>query len=449
MRKFAYGLLALIFLLIAVYAVWVQFPRIENPQLVETIYKDTDARFEALQVGADDPEKNGFLNPALLPYWGRMEIEQDPNATSRATIEAWNNYSSPSQGASIDHKLLQSESDQSYLAALENMKKLGSEFYAATDKPLFFPPNFTLDFNATVPNYIALRSSAHAMVGLAAAHTVEGDHKKATECLVAPLRLGRRLQGQGVLISDMIGIAIQNIATDGMFGLLDINSDLPAEQWKMVAQSLLDEAPPKDLLQHSLEGEMTAVRNTLKLYKQGHKQEEILQVDLLPGYLDREARIYVNVMTDSIAQLKETGSATLPPVHTNPSTSDWISGKTGTLVQLIVPNYSRAADNIQRTRDLVLAAATAYGVAAYRAQEGELPKEISELKKAGIPLTDDAEFLAGVEWDVDSGILKMKTKSLPGEVPPVVGEYWENTWVKADKEFLTFIFGPTKSASTP
>jgi hypothetical protein len=446
MKKFIYGILALVLLVAAVYTVWVQFPKIKNPQLAQAIYKDATARHEALLADAEDPAKNGYLNPAFLPYWGRKGTEQDPNAHSAQTMKAWSTYSSSSQGVAIDHEKLQAEEDKNYLAALEHMKKLSPELIHASGRPIFFAPNSTLDFGSMVPNLINIRASAQAMTGLAAAYTAEGDLPNAVECLLAPLRIGHKLQGQGALISDMIGIALQALATDGMFGLLDINGDMPADQWKHLAQSLLDEAPRKDLLAIALEGEMTMARNTLELYRQGTYQGDMEQMDLLPGFLSREERIYVNTMTDCISQVKNGGSLTMPSYLTNASTYDWVSGKTGVLVQIMFPNFTRAGQQADLSRHTILAAATAYGIAAYRATEGELPNELSQLTQAGIPLTDDAKFLSGVDWKVtgDSATLKIKILDSGSSLTWASGQFWENPWLQSDNEFAIFLFKPTQ-----
>jgi hypothetical protein len=434
-------------LVLAVYTVWVQFPKLKNPQLVESIYKDATARHEAVQASAGNPEENGYLNPTFLPYWGRRGIELDPAAQSVRDLEAWKVYSSEYQGVAIDHRQLQADGDGNYLKALKQMKLLAPELIKATGKPIFSPPNSTLDFGNAIPNYIALRASAQLMSGLAAAYVAEGDLPKAGECLLTAARLGRKLHGQGPLISHMIGVAVQSIGSNGFLALVDINDDVSAEQWKELAQALLDEVPPEDMLAKAIECEMTGARNTLEMHRQGTQSlDELRGLDLLPGLLSREERIYVNSMTDCLSQIRSGGNLTMPSYYANPTTYDWISGKTSFMADRLVPNYTRASQIVDINRQKYQALATAYGVAAYRAQKGEFPNELSQLSTVGIPLTDDPEFLNRVEWKMtpDAATLKVRIQSPSSTINWQPENFWEHPWLQCDDEFATFLFEPTE-----
>jgi hypothetical protein len=294
-KSFIIALILLVLLPVALYFAWLQFPAARNTGLVSEAYAVTNERIAALNAHADDPEKNGFLNPTFVPYWGRDGQEYQAGSPTEKAIKAWNDhYSTPGTGEKIDHLALQEGSDQEYSAALSGMEALAPELRRAMNKPLFFPPNSKLTADATVPNFIAARACAQAMVGLAEAEVAQGKSEQAARDLVSVIHYGGLFNAQGTLIGDMIGVAIQAIGADGFFGLININNDFTADTWKRLTQTILESTPPKDTVLRAMQGEMLFCHNTIEQLAENPaavgEAGGPMGLAALPGFLEREER---------------------------------------------------------------------------------------------------------------------------------------------------------------
>ena len=452
MRKsFIIGLLAVIALPIVLYGVWLQFPAARNQEIVSEAYAVTNERLAELNLRAEDPEINGFLNPTFSPYWGRKDQEYQQSSPTETTVKAWNdNYSTPGTGLKIDHPALQAESDPKYLEALSGMEALAPELRAAMNKPVFFPPKFKLTADAMVPNLIAARACAQAMVGLAEAQVAQGKKEQAARDLVSVIHYGGLFNAQGTLISDMIGVAIQAIGADGFFGLIDINNDFPADSWKSLTQTILESIPPKDTILRAMQGEMLFCHNTLVQISEN--PGSLVELDgmsgltAIPGFLGREERIYNNTMTDLVLAVKKDGRVSFGSDLTEPTTTDYLTGRSGIIARIMIANYERADKQCRINRNRIMATATATGIAAYRAQEGQLPESLAQLSEAGIPVIEDSDALGAMEYNVtgDKATLKVRVQDAGSDIPLFYATDWEHPWMTGDNEFIVFTYGPVQ-----
>jgi len=182
----------------------------------------------------------------------------------------------------------------------------------------------------------------------------------------------------------------------------------------------------------------------MKLYRQGkYDAPDFEQLKYFPGMTGREERIYVNTMTGLLKQASSPNAGgRISPSNQKPTVYDWLSGKAGFLFQSMTPNFQRAGEQIRLYRNSALAAATAYGIAAFRAREGRLPSQLDEIQKTGIAMTDDSEFFALVKYELsDQGaILKVKVSDARSALFVPSGQYWENPWFETDQEFVTYRF---------
>lgn len=450
MRKsFIIALLAIFLIPILLYGVWLQFPTARNPELVSEAYAVTNERIADLNMQAEDPEKNGFLNPTFVPYWGRKDQEYQESSPTEKAVKAWNDhYSTPGKGEKIDHRSLQDAKDKDYLEALSGMEALAPELRTAINKPVFFPPKFELTADAMIPNLIAARACAQAMVGLAEAQVAQGKNEQAARDLVSVIHYGGLFNAQGTLIGDMIGVAIQAIGADGFFGLIDINFDFPANTWKSMTQTILKSTPPKDTVLRAMQGEMLFCHNTIEQISENPGAVGELGglpgLATLPGFLEREERIYNNTMTDLILAVKADRRVSFGSDLTEPTTTDYITGRTGLIAQILIANYERADKQCRINRNRLTALATATGIAAYRAQEGRLPESLAQLSESGIPVVDEGEVLGAMEYKVtgEDATLKVRVQEAGSDIPLSYANDWEHPWMTGDNEFIVFNFGP-------
>ena len=449
-KKFVLSLFGVFAALAVLYGIWWLFPQERNAEVVTDAYRVTNEWLEKSHTLAEDPGKNGFINPTFLPYWGRKGIEHKEDSEAGEIVVAWQNYSTPSADNTVDHKALLEQKDEGYTKALDGMKKVAPDLREAMDKSLFAPPKYELKADAVIPNLIAARACAQAMVGLAESEVAQGEVEQAAEDLVSVVSFGAGLIGQCGFLTDMVGVGIEDIGVNGFNGLIDINSNLPADTWKSLSQKMLNCEPPKEMILRAMQSEMLFCHNSIEYFKENPDwiSEEIKYspVAALPGFFSREERIYNNVMSDLILQYQSKGTLDLPKELLEPSNTDWFTGRTGSLTVLMVQDFSRSKGRLEVSRRRLIATSTAAGISAYRAQEGKLPETLAQLPEAGIPLTDDKEWLSTMEYEArgDSATLKVRIQDSPAQLFPSVRGDWEHPWLETTDEHLTYSFGPVK-----
>ena len=206
---------------------------------------------------------------------------------------------------------------------------------------------------------------------------------------------------------------------------------------------MLESAPPEDAIVVALEGEMLFCHNSLpQLQDEPGALEEGSFLVLVPGFLSREERIYNNLMSDLVVKAKNGEDPTLPESFLNPEAADWFTGRTGVVAQILIPNSVRAGQQLQLSRKSLIAAATASGIAAYRAQEGRLPSSLDQLAQAGIPFTSDGKLIEAMEYKVDgdSATLKVRVQGPTSEIVPPSAAEWDHPWVEITNQDYLFKF---------
>lgn len=197
-----------------------------------------------------------------------------------------------------------------------------------------------------------------------------------------------------------------------------------------------------------MQGEMLFCHNTIEQVSEdpGYMEElgGLSGLASLPGFLTREERIYNNNMTDLIVALKADGRVSFSNDLIEPTTMDYISGRTGLVAQILIANFERADKQCRINRNRLTATATATGVAAFRAQEGRLPENLVQLSEAGIPVTDDSEQLQSMEYKLtgNTATLKARVQEAGSDIPLSYATDWEHPWMTGDSEFIVFNFGP-------
>lgn len=128
MKKLGLGLLGLFLLVVGFYFIWIQFPTIQNPSRLKAMERSARDRFEALQLEAQDPQRNGYLTKTFLPFWGRVGMERQKDSPIEKTVEAWKQYGTPAKGELVDHSAL--TSDGKYRAALKAFEEISPNWFA-------------------------------------------------------------------------------------------------------------------------------------------------------------------------------------------------------------------------------------------------------------------------------------------------------------------------------
>lgn len=441
---------AVIGLLVAVlvaYGVWVQFPKLNNPTLATSIYTRVTAKHSKISRDVNNPSLNGFLQPDLSLYWGRRGKAYRPGSKTESIVKTWNQYSTPANGALVDHKSLQKSQDNGYQKAQKDFEPLAAKIRSSVEKPIFFPPKNNLDAEAVIPNFIGIRAYAQALVGLSEARVAQGRIYEAADNMVVAVEFGNRTGKSGGLMAAMIGVAVQRIGLDGLTGLIDPQTPITAPQWEELSQRLLDSISPADALQNCLEWELTANYNTVQKYKAKSGSSNSLlvgKVDWLPGYLAREERILVNTMTDQIDELVRTGTVTSRPYLNTPSYYDWFSGRTGQLAQMLVSEPSRAQSHLELARVQLETLATAYAILGYKARTGEFPETLSLLRNGDQQFDLRPGAMEAMTYTVEgkSALLRRRFTQPTPNVRWLDYLEWGCPWAIADPKFFQITLGP-------
>lgn len=384
MSKAFRGFLLFFVVVLGLYGVWVQFPRVREPERLQALLSETQTSWDGVQTRAADPAQNGFLTPKFLPWWGRMDKEQVPDSDISKTISHWNQFTTMGVGELKDHLAL--AKDPEYQKALAGFEAVAPELDQAMRKPLF-AVNETpkLELYTAIPNYIAIRASAQAAVGLAEVRVSQGKAQEAAHLVASVARLGHALQGQSSLVQEMIGTAIQMIATDGYVGLLGPDSKLTWAQWNTLAEDLLASVPPTDQVKDAMQGDLYSMINTLeRLRVEGKSPDADFQLNVLPGFLAREQRIYSNLMVEILGTLDSDHKVETLAVLTHPTKMDYVTGRMGLVAEVAIPEYARSCSAAEENRSRLVGLSLVSATRAYLAKEKKLPANLEQLKAAGL-----------------------------------------------------------------
>lgn len=370
---------------------WSFYPSVKNESLVESSLKNAEKRFSEAQETAQDPEQNGYLTPKFLPFWGRKSTEAKIDTPISKTFDDWVVFSTPGAGETIDHKALQNSQDSEYLQALSAFEEIEPELTEAWSKPLFLTPEQKLSLDNEVFNFIAFRKAAQCLVGYAEAKVAQGDHREAATTLVTTVGVSRKVMCKSALIQDMIGIAVQSIGCNGIFSQVDLQQPWGPEFTEDLTARLVAAVPPKEQFQWTLEVELLLGLSSVESLQNG-KPGLLSGSERLPGALSREKRIYQNVMTESLENLKNNSRPIMPLAVRKPDWIGYLAGRTGVLVQILAPNFTRAEEHMLFNRAKVMGIATVFGIKAFQEKRGRLPQTLEELAQSGIPTVEPTDL---------------------------------------------------------
>ncbi len=144
----------------------------------------------------------------------------------------------------------------------------------------------------------------------------------------------------------------------------------------------------------TMESEMNGFLATSERIAKGEPLEGLDELDFalfqFPGFFSREVRIYSNIAVEMNDMFLSEGRYVVPEHIQNPSLSNYLTGKSGVIAIMMLPNYVRAEAQIGLIRAKVTGIALATGVIAYRADQGKLPTDFEQVRAIGIPVPEQA-----------------------------------------------------------
>ncbi len=384
MKKLLIAFALVVCALVLLYSWWVRNPAPAYPQQVQAASVAAQERFSDMAARAEDPEQNGFLEPALLRYWGTSEQAGDPGDLPRI-IEDWvDQYSDLTVP---QHLAYLEASDQAYLSRRKAFSELVPRIASAFEKPLFMAPVASqgLDMDTPIVDMLALRNVHRGLLAYANSLVAEGQLREATSYLLAALRVGEALQGYHTMMHDLVGVALQVAATRQLWGLTLNDRAWQELDWEALGPFVQEAIPPRDLLYLSMGTEMVMFRNTWTDMVSGEggvpasdDSEAVLLK--MPGLLARELRIYENYMGSVLVDLEAGGDGSTVSPLGDFRWGDFWSGRRGLLTEVMVPSLGRAYHQIVLIRTQMWGLRGAAALLDYRQKHQRWPANLEQVE---------------------------------------------------------------------
>ncbi|MCA9778814.1 MAG: hypothetical protein KC800_18930, partial [Candidatus Eremiobacteraeota bacterium] len=283
------------------YFSWVRSPASSwvDDRLAE-MNQEVEARFAGRQEHADDEVQNGFLNPTLRGYWGRVGFERQAGSEAERVVESFRDrFSSIANGRIIEHGPLQDDDIRAFRAQFE---ALLPELKVALAAPDFVIPEKEINEDSPGANLDAFRSLALALSGHCEQLMAEGKPEEALESLGLLLKLGDRLVDQEANLPTMTGGSVLSIGLQTINGVFGPEANLTPAQRRELYTLLLAHRPPEDEPgRHCLEREFYLIQKSLDT----EESRKLVPpaVRYVPGLFYREKQITRKVMSNLHGQL--------------------------------------------------------------------------------------------------------------------------------------------------
>ncbi len=256
-------------------------------------------------------------------------------------------------------------------------------------------PNFMGDVMKVLPDYkrvvLVMRPSIFYEAGL-------GQLSEALDDCLILLRFGRHLEGKGLLIEQLVGIAVEAVGYGAAFHVLQ-EPDVPAAALGRLQEALesdFDEGRCVisldgekvfwlDRIQRSFtddgEGGGRVLRQGLP-YAAGDWQDNLLGI-LVFDYPDRREAV---AMVETHFERAEEALRALPSKQQSLVAQGEQAGmpKRNLLFSLLFPAYDRVSQLAWRAKTHEAAAITTVAILRYKSQKGQYPARLEELVEAGL-----------------------------------------------------------------
>lgn len=440
MRRVAIAIFAIVTVAVLTYAVWVSKPALKDQEIVEQALVSFEKARSEDQSKASDPEVNGFLNETLQPLWGAGHQKHDDKPEVEQVVEAWNlTYSEPGTGKAIDHKNLLDSNDADYLKKRSELEKYLPVFKEALNTEEFIAPaQGPARLLEPTADLAACRTLVQALCGYGDSLVAEQKPDEAAEIYESCLNLSANLQGQGSILSEMIGVAVVRICLDSILDNFHPDTALSPEEMKQLGRAIVPAAPSEESFRLALAGEVARFSRHIQEVKNGSENVPVegstnqTALSTLPGLVEREERLYLNNSAEMLQAYDSDQDDQFLGKIQKAGFGSWLKGETSYMAAIVTPNYSRARLQVRTARKFALGAAVSYAMLACRRETGEW-LDSSALEQT---LNLEKESLASEGIAVGEGRILI---SLTADENTAMGSGPGVSWVELKDDSLEFV----------
>jgi len=399
-KKLLIGCFVLFLGLIAVYAVWVSRPPIQDRAYIEGVLAQVEERLEKER--ALTPAENGYRSERLLPYWGRENKEYQPDSQVESVVAEWQEYAHKFKGEIVPHEQLLS--NEEYRGKRDAFATQVDEIKEAFEKPFFTAvPEERPSFLTVGPNFAAFRAVAQATNSYAESLIGEDKFEEAISLYAAVLNTGKVQQKSGVLINTMIAVSIQAIALDSIRTYIPPQTPMKWEKFSALSDALLQAVAPRESFRDALQHEVARGVWYFEDVKEGKVEHPDLasemspsKLSITPGYWKREERLYWNAALELLQGVENQDLSEFNRKMENFSFTAWLQGEMGLLASIAFPSTERAYQSWVAVQKELVATALAYRLIGSREKDGSYAT-LEELKAGSPELKSALERFPGVE----------------------------------------------------
>lgn len=396
------------------YGIWVSLPRSRYAAEAQSILQRATERDRSERELAKDTANNGYLNPTLLPLWGRKDIEFKPEAEIHETLKKVQDYSDLAKGSDADLETAVRENKSDVLQPFQAFEKLYPQIQqSASAKNFLIPYEEEPSGTRLLPNLLGLRKLMQASAGYAELLTLQGKSDQALGVCGDMLTFSHQVgQQQSNLLMVSIRDALQTIAQHTAAMVLDSSKPSPAAL-RLFAQRLQETQVDPKSFDQALDTEVLA---TTAILEHPNGKSGWSYPTAFPGLIGRETRLYYNELLPRLLAHQKGETVEAPP-SSQPSTTDWLLGKK-TIAGAFIPDIPRAEFYFQMVRkrqgllhlavELRLQKATSLtALKDYKPLNGFDPTQ-ARLEKGLLhyPLTPEESSLYGGSLEIAPGMQK-------------------------------------------
>lgn len=325
---------------VVIYGIWVCFPRSRYAAEAQTVLKQATDRDKADRELANDQANNGYLNPTLLPFWGRKDIESKKDTPVRKTMDAELDYSDLREGRDTGLEGAVRVRDPQVMARFRAFEEVYPEVRkAARAKKFLVPWTDEVSSKRLIPNLLAFRMVTHAGAGYAEYLALQGKGDEALAVAGDMLAFAQQVRSQqGGLIMLMISTAMQQIAQQASAMVLESSHPSP-EALRQFAKTLEQTQLSKASFPQVMENELLMASNSLEHI--GDEEPDTKFLNYLPGLTARELRMYHNEYMPMVLAYQKGEVPVMPPVEEF-GVVTWLLGQRSYAGAIFIPNSKRA-----------------------------------------------------------------------------------------------------------
>ncbi|MEW6281720.1 MAG: hypothetical protein AB1758_24135, partial [Candidatus Eremiobacterota bacterium] len=332
---------------------------LKDPTGTREVISQAQARARAVR--EIPPYRNGFY-PLR-----RVFMNRDVDDAARAP---WNGLAAATTGKRVDdeealrHPEMR-EARRKFLSVLPGLKE-------ALSRPDFAEPH-DLNYRSRLPNFVLMRATAQSLANLGLLYEMEGHPDQALDCYLTGLKWGDRMTGQGMLIQEMICVALEAIALERIHSL-QTRWPLDRPGCRAIIDAVESSRMRPENLARTLENEMAAAWLFLQKPARERAAVEPTFGLLLPAAMERYERIALTnaymTMLPAVRSLKS------PSLNETELISAYPASRA---VRYFLPNADKAVQQYAYLLTRLEAARTIAAIQLYRMDHGRYPAGLQEL----------------------------------------------------------------------